>query len=278
MAKPLSSVGLTLPHHRKAVVTGGSSGLGLAMVRRFLEAGLEVVVVSRSTPDFSHARLSHIAVDLSDRVALEEFCRSIEGLGVDLWVNNAGSASIEPWQEVGLEEEEKWLRLLVTAPLAMARAFGRSFSARKGEEVEGCLVQVSSLAVELPIPYFSTYNLAKAALSQHCASLALENDLPFRVLDFRPGDFNTPFIRHANVRKETLPKGYPERLELHHREAPGPDKAALTLVHALQRRKSGIVRTGTWGQRVLYPLGQRLLPSRCLFRMIRRYYGLGRPR
>ncbi|MCH8474832.1 MAG: SDR family NAD(P)-dependent oxidoreductase [Opitutales bacterium] len=272
-----SHTGLTLPHHRKAVVTGGSSGLGLAMVRRFLEAGLEVEVVSRSAPDLRHPRLSHSAVDLSDRAALQTFCEEIESLGADLWVNNAGSACIEPWQEVDLEQEEKGLRLLVTAPLAMARAFGRSFSNRKSEGVEGCLVQVSSLAVELPIPYFSTYNLAKAALSQHCTSLALENEVPFRVLDFRPGDFNTPFIRHANVRQEALPKGYLERLEVHHRKAPDPDKAALALVRALQRRKGGIVRTGTWAQRGLYPLGQRLLPNCCLYRMIRRYYGLGRP-
>lgn len=263
-----------LSHHRKAVVTGGSSGLGLAVVRRLLEAGLDVVVVSRSRPELDHPNWEHIPVDLSDSVAIADFSQKIGVIDADLWINNAGAGAVVPWGEITIAEEEKLLRLLLTAPLALSREFLRNcrFEQERGREF--CLIQVSSLAVELPIPYMSTYNVAKAGLSQHCASVALEAPFPLRVIDFRPGDFNTPFIENVRSLGKGVPKGFPERLTKHHRIGPSPDLAALALISALKKKKQGILRSGTWRQRAFYPLGKRVLPSRVLLRLIRNYYGL----
>ena len=65
---------------------------------------------------------------------------------------------------------------------------------RMRERQRGCLVNISSLAVEFPLPFMSAYNVAKAGLSALTESLIVETrGTAINVIDFRPGDFRTDF-------------------------------------------------------------------------------------
>jgi len=87
-------------HNKRAVVTGGSRGIGRAIVKAFVNEGAQVVTSSRHGPDTDLPDAVHwIRADVSDRNevdALAEF--AVDQLGnIDILVNNAGVSSKKPW-------------------------------------------------------------------------------------------------------------------------------------------------------------------------------------
>ena len=121
----------------------------------------------------------------------------------------------------------------------------------------GALVNISSLAAEFPLPFQSTYNMAKSGLSALNESLMIETSgTGVAVIDFRPGDYRTDF--DGSVRRPQSPP--PPRLarawlafEAMMRSGPPPAHAADALRRALLRRRSGTVRTGRFFQAVVAP-------------------------
>ena len=106
---------------RRALVTGGASGIGLACARRLAAAGAQVVVADRDGPGAEAAakELGGDAwvVDLSDRSALHPL-----ELEIDVLVNNAGFQHIAPLPEFPPEIFARMLAVMVEAPFLLARA------------------------------------------------------------------------------------------------------------------------------------------------------------
>jgi len=145
----------------------------------------------------------------------------------------------------------------------------------------GAIVNVSSLAVEFPIPGMSGYNAAKTGLSAWSASLAYELESSgVAVIDFRPGDFRTPFnTAVVQAPGEAVPRAARwarvwKRFEHMHDIAPNPEVAAEDLVKALRRGRSGVVRTGSFFQARLAPLLARLGSERVRRAVQARYFDL----
>lgn len=261
-----------------AVVTGCSSGLGLEFTRLLLKHGLKVWGLSRSRPPLDESeRFRWRACDLSDSTDLEPTLDAIiaESGGVDLVVNNAGYGEVGVLTERSPEEVETAMRVVLLAPILTTRFFLRQ------DSPPAAVVNTSSLASEMPIPLMSVYNSGKAALSAFTLSMTLDGGAypKTRFIDFRPGDYRTPFADAFRPAENDSPErtSYLERLKHHHACAPGPERAATDLWRAIQRGKKGTVRSGTIFQARLAPLGVRLLPAAFLRQAIRRYYGLARP-
>ena len=153
-----------------------------------------------------------------------------------------------------------------------------------GRAGRGALVNVSSLAVEFPLPFMSGYNAAKAGLSAFSESLMVEvAGTGVIVIDFRPGDYRTGFNQAdaAQPRRVSPP---PARAGVAC-SAPGraggqpaggarARRAAADLRRALRRGRSGTVRSGTFFQARLAPLLARLASARgCGARFLARYFG-----
>ncbi|QCI99713.1 SDR family NAD(P)-dependent oxidoreductase [Agrobacterium larrymoorei] len=96
-----------------ALVTGASSGIGAETALKLLDAGWNVIGMSRSRPEISHARFSFIAVDLSDRAALEEALGSIGTL--DALVHAAGILRVGSVGSLDLDDGQAMWRLHVEA-------------------------------------------------------------------------------------------------------------------------------------------------------------------
>jgi gluconate 5-dehydrogenase len=121
---------------RTAIVTGGSSGIGLAMAGALASAGADVVLMARD-PDRLHAAAvgigAHaVAVDLSDRAALKRAADAAVALAgePDILVN---AAAINPRPPLGDLTEETWdatLEVNVTAPFLLGQRFGPAMAAR----------------------------------------------------------------------------------------------------------------------------------------------------
>jgi NAD(P)-dependent dehydrogenase (short-subunit alcohol dehydrogenase family) len=264
--------------YRTALVTGGSSGLGLAFCEMLASEGVKTFSASRhpaKLPDLSG--LQGLELDLSNLLSVNAFAKHFaKEHGVpDLLINNAGYGAVFEWDRFPEEEIARQLDVMLEAPALLCRAFAPAMA----ERGSGGIVNVSSLAVQYPLPFLPMYNAAKAGLSAFSASLALEyQQAPF-VIDFRPGDFSTSFNDTANCREDEASegaakvwRGMKERLQ----NAPDPVRAARRLRSSLAREKSGIVYTGGFVQARLAPLFQRLLPSRSLLRFVRIYHGKGR--
>ncbi|KRP34528.1 MAG: hypothetical protein ABS34_12885, partial [Opitutaceae bacterium BACL24 MAG-120322-bin51] len=218
--------------YRRAVVTGASSGIGLEIAKQLAEEGLCVIGMSRTPPPSPPQNYTHIQVDLLNPDAVERALAQIAEAPADLWINNAGygllGGSFSPTQS----QIDATFQLMLHIPIRMTRSFAEQ--CKKTPNRPAWLVQVTSLAVELPIPDMPYYNAAKSGLSAFTESLRLDNNAPFQVIDFRPGDFNTPFIDTEAVSQSTTDPEYLEFLRRQHRHAPSPKAAAVTLIQALK--------------------------------------------
>ena len=253
------------------LVTGARSGLGASVAAACAAEGLEVYGTSREASRLPKvAALRPLALDLSTPGEAERFLAEAPWEHPPaLLVNNAGYGVFGGFASLPTEEWRRQVEVLLHGSAVLARAFLAADSA---------VVNVSSLAVDFPLPYFHAYNAAKAGLSGLSRSLALEypggRGRPF-VLDLRPGDYRTAFQAAAGRVGEGGPAAVWERIEAQLQAGADPATLWPPLRRALLRGRSTTLRVGRPFQARLAPLGARLLPQSWLRSLHRRYYGLG---
>lgn len=264
--------------YRSALVTGAASGLGAAFAAMLQAEGVEVWGTSRDPARVSDRPGFHgLAMELGDDGSITAAWARAEreSGGIDLVINNAGAGVFAPFHATDTELWSRQIRILLVGPASLARHALRAMQ----ERGRGCLVNVTSLAAEFPIPYMSAYDAAKAGLVGLTACLGYEcAGSAVRVLDFRPGDYRTSFndaMRGADMPAEGAPARVWRRLESLMREAPEPGRAAADLRTALLRRRRGVVRTGAFFQAKVAPFLRRFASQRLSACVQRRYFDSG---
>jgi NAD(P)-dependent dehydrogenase (short-subunit alcohol dehydrogenase family) len=262
-------------HFEVALITGVSSGLGLACARMLLAEGVVVVGMSRQ-PEIDDAPEHYHPwpIDLADtdglRPALEQVFETYPA--IDLVINNAGFGVLGSLQDLGSHTIAAHYAVMLNAPTLIA---ARAVQAFQANSASGCLVNVSSLAVELPLPLMPVYNASKAGLSALSESLQLDafgTAAQYRVIDFRPGDLNTNFAARMDGRATWNGADLRAVMDRHHAQAPEVSIAVDRLRKALLRNESGRIRVGNFFQSKLAPLGPRLFPATWVRTLIRWYY------
>ena len=182
---------------RLAVVTGPTSGIGLAIAEQLAAAGWSIVAIARSAARLDATGLrfaERVICDLSDPAAAATALDGLDLVGVDraVLVNNAGA--IEPigrGADVDPAIFARTMALNATTPLLLAGAF-----LRKLEAVPGCvgaIVQIGSGAAVRPIAGWTAYCASKAALHHGTRVLAGETDpTRCRIFVLSPGVIETP--------------------------------------------------------------------------------------
>jgi NAD(P)-dependent dehydrogenase (short-subunit alcohol dehydrogenase family) len=265
---------------RSALVTGAGSGLGAAFVDALLGEGLDVWGTSRTPGRLaSRPRFMPVELELADAPSVERAWTSVEQAsgGIDLLVNNAGGALFGPIAAIPPARRDREQAVLFRGPAQLASLAWSAMRARG----RGAIVNVTSLAVEWPIPMLVGYNAAKAALAAFTATLAGEaRGSGVCVLEFRPGDYRTNFNEAMRPGAggsfdDPATAALWRRFEALAAAAPPPSRAARDLMAALARGRSGIVRSGGVFQTRVAPWGNRLLPGAMLRWLHRLYYGSG---
>jgi short-subunit dehydrogenase len=264
--------------HRTAFVTGASSGLGAAFVEMLLADGVQVWGTARDTARLAgREKFSPVALDLADPVAAERIFLAAAGAAggaFDLVIHNAGYGVFGPYAAADFAVWQAQLEGMLLATLRLAHAALRPMLARR----RGCLVNISSIAAEFPLPFMSGYNAAKAGLSAFSESLAIETrGTGVSVIDFRPGDYRTPFnqaMRHPSAELNEIETRVWQRLEANLLAAPPPARAAADLRRALLCGRGGTVRSGSFFQARLAPLLARAAPLAVRQAALRMYYGI----
>lgn len=266
--------------YKTALVTGASSGLGAAFADMLLNEGVSVWGTSRNPTEMKPREGFYpVRLELSDPVSIDEAWASIEEIsgGIDLLVNNAGSGHFGPFADVSANDWVEQVEIFLLGPVSLARK-ALAGMVSKGR---GCMVFVTSMSVEFPIPFMSGYDAGKAGLSSFADSFGLEvGKSGVSIIDFRPGDFQTKFNQAMNVDKPAIEPDSPavstwDRIERLMQVAPGAEIAARDLRRALIRGRSGVVRSGSFFQARMAPILNRLVPEVLSCWARRKYFRLG---
>jgi NAD(P)-dependent dehydrogenase (short-subunit alcohol dehydrogenase family) len=159
-------------HGARAVVTGGTRGIGAATVHRLAAAGAHVVAVARNRAEVP-AGVHLVTADLNTPGGAGQAAAAAFDLlgGIDVLVDNAGANSQVP-DGVLAATDDDWLANL-EANLLSAVRLDRVLVPRMTAQGHGAVVHVSSNAARYPQPNGAPYAAAKAALNVYSKSLAL---------------------------------------------------------------------------------------------------------
>jgi len=155
----------------KILITGCSSGFGLAIAQKFLDGGWDVVATMRTPRNDllpSNDRLEILPLDITNP---DSIAKAVETAGtIDALVNNAGVGMLNVLEGTEMAKIRELFETNVFGAMAMTKAVLPQMRARRS----GVIVNVSSAVTIRPLPALAVYSASKAALNAFTESLALE--------------------------------------------------------------------------------------------------------
>lgn len=164
-----------------AVVTGGASGIGLAIVDAFVAKGATTVTADLAVPGTggdqpsgigSQDGRSALACDVTDPESVDRLVSEVERRygRIDILVNSAGLASLDPADQLSLEQWDLTLAVNLTGAFVVAQRVGRLMLAQG----RGTIISLASQAASVALPGHVAYCASKAGLVGMTKVLALE--------------------------------------------------------------------------------------------------------
>ena len=180
-----------------AIVTGGASGIGRAIVETFHARGAKVVAVDASDEidAMKQESIATLKADVTqDGVAEQAVALAVERFGkLDILVNNAGRILYKPLIEMSREEWDWQMETNVTGAFLFSREATKEMMKRKS----GAIVNIASYAAYFAFPGIAAYTASKGALAQLTRTLALEAiEHGIRVNAIGVGDTVTNLLNH----------------------------------------------------------------------------------
>ena len=264
---------------KRIFITGASSGIGLAVAEALAVQGHEVWGTSRNLERIPNlSRLHAVRLDLTDRLSIDEaFNAALADAGYfDVLINNAGAGHFDPAALIPIESIASQFQILVFAQIQLMQLALRHMQVRG----EGLIINVTSLASRLPVPFMAAYNAAKAAMASFVMTTQLEmSEFGVRLVDLQPGDICTKF--NEEVRKSTQrdPR-YDDKVarawevtERNMRDAPNPDLVARHVLKLIRTaHPPPRITVGDTFQSKFAPLIFRFLPQRIRLWGLKMYY------
>ena len=266
---------------KRVFLTGASSGIGLAIAKLLVAEGHEVWGTSRNLERLPKTpRLHPIRLDLTDRDSIQEAFNSAlaEAGYFDVLINNAGAGHFGPAEFLPVETIASQFQILVFGQIQLMQLALRHMQARG----EGLIINVTSLASRLPVPFMAAYNAAKAALATFTMSIQIElGDSRVHIVDLQPGNIRTEFNQGVIQSSKTdlrygarIAKTW-EIVERTMKSAPGPNLVAqhvLKLINAAHPQPR--IAVGNVFESKIGPMIFRFLPQRVRLWGLKRYYDI----
>jgi short-subunit dehydrogenase len=197
------------PLNKQAIViTGATSGIGLATARRAARAGACVFLIARGEKDLKAlceeiqgqgGRCAYAVADVADFDALAEAaekCRRLFG-GFDTWVNNAGVAIVGSVLETSLEDQRRLFDTNYWGVVNGSTLAAEHLRVRQGG---GAIINVGSTLSDAPAPIRGAYSASKHAVKGFTNALRMEllrDRAPISLSLVKPGAVDSPYDRHS---------------------------------------------------------------------------------
>jgi NAD(P)-dependent dehydrogenase (short-subunit alcohol dehydrogenase family) len=268
---------------RVVVVTGASSGIGKACAEHLARRGYRVFGAQRRTSPApaDAAAVEMIAMDVTDDASVQRAIAAVHArVGrIDAVINNAGNALMGAVEDTSVEEARAQLETNFFGVLRVCRAVLPLMRAQGG----GHIVNISSLAGVLGLPFSGLYSASKFALEGMTESLRLETRrFGIKVVLIEPGDFRSDL---ATVRRTASGAAandaygpafarFKVQQEKDEAAAPTPEPIALLVERILAADRPRLrYHVGMLSQRIVVPL-KRWLPQRLFEAALVRALGL----
>lgn len=266
---------------KKIFLTGASSGIGLATAEALLAAGHEVWGTSRDPRRLPNdPRLHSVTLDLADLGSVRRnFGNALREAGhFDVIINNAGSGHFGPAELLSAELWQAQFQILVIAHIELCRLAVRAME----NQQSGLIINVTSLASRLPVPFMSAYNAAKAAMASFTMTWQLESrSRHIHIVDLQPADICTSFndsVLKAEIADPVLASAAArtwKAVDRNLRAAPKPELVAGKILQLIeQTNPPARVTIGGFFQAKIAPLIYRFLPQPVRLWGLKRYYGI----
>ncbi len=199
---------------KRALVTGGNSGIGEAIALALADAGAKVAINYVTHPETAESLVSRIheahgeavaiQADVSDSVAIDGMFKQIDEIwgGLDILINNAG---IDGGRALAWETDIAAWRKVIEVNLFGAFYCAREALKRMVPAKSGVILNVSSVHEEIAWSGYSAYAASKAAIGMLTRTLAQEAaPHSVRVLSVGPGAIKTPINREVWANPQSL--------------------------------------------------------------------------
>ena len=163
---------------RIAIVTGGASGIGLAIAEKFVQAGIRTIIIGRDEEKLAVAKeqlgplCNTVSQDLNELAAIPALISRIATQygRIDILVNNAGINMKKEFADVTDEEFDRILLTNVRSIFAISREVVRVMI----PQGQGNIINISSMAAQYGIPKVIAYTASKSAIEGMTKAMAVE--------------------------------------------------------------------------------------------------------
>lgn len=200
-----------------ALITGGTSGLGLVLAEEFARHGYDLLLVARDVERLVftakmiegtfHVQVLTYSKDLREEGAAEDvygFCQE-QGLAIEALVNNAGSGTYGPFCDTFIDDNEATVQLDIVSLIDLTYLFLHNMR----ERGHGFILNVASTAGFQPGPNMAVYYASKSFVLSFTQSIAVELEKTgIGVTCLCPGPMKTPMLEKSGLSRSRIEKSF----------------------------------------------------------------------
>jgi short-subunit dehydrogenase len=261
-------------------ITGASSGIGKAIGTYLHDKGYRVIGSSRTPENYPNPLFPLLAVDVKDPASIQQAVQKIiDDYGtLDVLINNAGVGITGPLEELPEMEMKANFETNFFGPIAAIKAVLPQMRQQKA----GLIINITSIAGYMGLPYRSIYSASKGALELISESLSMElKPFGISITNVAPGDFATKIAYnrfHAPVIKgSAYESSYGKSLALlnEHVDSGSNPQQMAEAVYAIIKTKNPKIhyKVGSFMQKISVVL-KRILPDKVYERLLMNHYKL----
>ena len=262
------------------LITGGSSGIGKSIGEFLHKKGFVVYGTSRNPEKIQNSVFPLLALDVRNSETIKSAVEEVIKLSgrLDIVINNAGVGITGPLEEIPMEEIKNNFETNFFGPIEVMK----SVLPQMREQKSGLIINITSIAAYMGLPYRSVYSASKGALELITEALRMEvKQFGIEITNVAPGDFATNIAAgryHAPVVKDSAyEKVYGDVLATmneHVDVGSNPNEMAEAIYKIIQNDKPKVhYKVGVFMQKFSIVL-KRALPDKMYEKMLMNHYKL----